>query len=105
MKPWPLLDRLRRPVPRSAPAPLRPPDPADHGEDSVYLAEPPAPDTDPDKDWCVWPAEIDPAVQRRREAATAARDAAVAAAVAAAGEREEDPWAVLHTQRHGTTAG
>ncbi len=101
MKLRPLLDRLRRP----APAPLWQPDPDGPETDSVYLTEPPAPDTDPDKGWCVWPAEIDPAVQRRMEAATAARDAAVAAATAAAGERDEDPWALLHTQRHGTTAG
>ena len=96
-----LLDLLRRPAPRPAPAWL--PDPAGPGEDSVYLSEPPAPDTDPDKGWCVWPAEIDPAGQRLRDSATAARDSAIAAATAEA--RGQDPQAVPHAQRHGTTDG
>ena len=95
-----LLDLLRRPAPR--PAPAWPPDPAGPGEDSVYLSEPPAPDTDRESDWCVWPDEVDPAGQRLRDSA-AARESAFAAATAEA--RGEDPWAVPHAQRRGTTAG
>ena len=94
---------LLRPLPgllRRRPAPAGP------DEDvlpSVYLSEPPAPDTDPDKGWCVWPAEIDPAGQRLRDSATAARESAFAAATAEA--RGQDPQAVPHAQRHGTTDG
>ena len=110
MKLRPLLDLLRRPAPRPAPA-LWPPDPAGPGEDSVYLSEPPAPGTDRESDWCVWPDEIGPAVPAATDAAaTAARDARLADAVAArlaaldaAWARSEDPWAVLHAQHQGTT--
>ena len=93
---------LLRPLPgllRRRPAPAGP------DEDvlpSVYLSEQPAPDTDRESDWCVWPDEVDPAGQRLRDSA-AARESAFAAATAEA--RGEDPWAVPHAQRHGTTDG
>ena len=83
---------LLRPLPgllRRRPAPAGP------DEDvlpSVYLSEQPAPDTDRESDWCVWPDEVDPAGQRLRDSATAEA-------------RGEDPWAVPHAQRHGTTDG
>ena len=102
MKFRPLHGLLRRPTPPSAPV-----GPDEDALPGVYLSEPPAPDTDRESNWCVWPDESDSPVQ---EAVDAARDARLAVAVAArqaaldaAWARSEDPWAVLHAQRHDTT--